>query len=101
MTFANQGDNNERDVRVHGDACAAVRQADHGRSKTRRPDDVEQTATVDIPLGQRRRSAQAVTVEVAVGKVPGEKNTDNNRQSYTVHLHAGEPPPLSFAAWTT
>jgi hypothetical protein len=42
------------------------------------------TSTVQIPLGQSPPVGAAVTVTVAVAKVPGEKNTTNNHQDYTV-----------------
>ena len=67
----------------HGDACAAG--PSRSPSAATPPQTTsKQNATVDIPLGQTPPTGQAVTVEVVVGKVPGEKNTDNNRQSYTV-----------------
>ena len=37
------------------------------------------------PVGRRApRAAEDQDIGALVGKVPGEKNTDNNRQSYTV-----------------
>jgi hypothetical protein len=38
---------------------------------------------VSIPLAATPPVGQSVTVEVQVGAVPGEKNTTNNKQSYT------------------
>jgi hypothetical protein len=81
VTFQNQGDNDERNVRV----TVTVRGA--GRTITARKT-VAQTkagspAQVDIPLGQAPPVGTA-TVEVVVAAVRGEQKTDNNRQRYTV-----------------
>ena len=79
----NQGDSDERNVPVTvtvrgGPKPITVRRnAATRRRRSRTPRSTSRSA-------RRRRPAQAVTVEVVVGKVPGEKNTDNNRQSYTV-----------------
>ncbi|HEV2812758.1 MAG TPA: hypothetical protein VGW10_05835 [Solirubrobacteraceae bacterium] len=81
VTFANQGDNDEVDVNV------AVRiEGDGQRMSTRKR--VEQTkagtnAEVALPLKQAPPIGTPVTIEVEVGKVPGEEKTDNNIQSYT------------------
>ncbi|HEV3001137.1 MAG TPA: hypothetical protein VGW75_10405 [Solirubrobacteraceae bacterium] len=81
VTFANQGDNDESDVNV------AVRiDADGEKISARKR--VEQTkagtnAEVAIPLTRAPPLNTPVTIEVEVGKVPGEKTTDNNRQTYT------------------
>jgi len=41
------------------------------------------TAEVDVPLSQTPPIGTA-TVDVSIGAVRGEKNTDNNKQRYTV-----------------
>jgi hypothetical protein len=81
VTFQNQGDNDENDVRV----TVTVRGS--GKTITARKT-VAQTkagsaAEVDIPLGQTPPIGTA-TVNVAVSPVRGEQKTDNNRQNYTV-----------------
>jgi hypothetical protein len=81
VTFANQGDNDERNVRVN----IAVRGG--GRTLTARKT-VAQTkassqAEVDVPLAQTPPVGTA-TVDVVVAAVRGEGKTDNNRQRYTV-----------------
>jgi hypothetical protein len=81
VTFQNQGDNDENDVRVN----ISVRGS--GKTITARKT-VAQTkagsqAEVDIPLGQTPPIGTA-TVQVAISAVRGEQKTDNNRQSYTV-----------------
>ena len=82
VAVANQGDNNESDVRV----SVSVRGA--GKpitvNKTIPQTTSKQTTRVSIPLGQSPPVGQATTVTVSIGKVPGEQKLDNNRQSYTV-----------------
>ncbi|MEA2323020.1 MAG: hypothetical protein QOD81_2870 [Solirubrobacteraceae bacterium] len=81
VTFQNQGDNDESNVRV----SITVRGA--GRRITARKTVSQPTAgapaTVEIPLGQTPPVGTA-TVEVVVAAVRGEQKTDNNRQQYTV-----------------
>jgi hypothetical protein len=81
VEFANQGDNNERNVTVQ------VRIRGDGRPIVARRR-VEQTqaganAEVSIPLAQAPPIGTPVTIEVSVARVPGEEKVDNNRQSYT------------------
>jgi hypothetical protein len=82
VAAANQGDNNESDVRV----TVTVRGA--GRpitvNKTVPQTTSKQTTRVSIPLGQSPPVGQAATVQVAIARVPGEEKLDNNRQTYTV-----------------
>ena len=85
VKFANQGDNDETNVKVtvtrHAAAARPIT-VDARRSARRRP---ARRPTVDIPLGADaadRHADHASTV--AIAQVPGEKKTDNNRQSYTV-----------------
>jgi hypothetical protein len=83
VKFQNQGENDESDVGV----TVRVRGASGGKPVTARKT-INQTkagaeATVTIPLGQAPPTGQSVTIEVAVEGVPGEKKTDNNKQTYT------------------
>ena len=82
INFANQGDNEERNVRV------GLRVRGGGKSivqnKTIATTKSKADATVTIPLGQAPPVGQAATVTVSIAPVPGEKNTTNNRQQYTV-----------------
>ena len=83
VKFANQGDNDETNVKV----TVAVSRRPASRSRRRRPSTrrrPSQTATVDIPLGAAPPATRPTTVTVAIAKVPGEKTIDNNRTSYTV-----------------
>lgn len=82
VKFANQGDNDEREVSV------SIRVAGSGKPLTRRKT-VSQTkaktdASVSIPLGATPPRGEAVTITVTVAKVPGEMNTENNKQTFTV-----------------
>lgn len=82
VTFANQGENAETGVRVRVQVSGAGEPITVQRT-------VDQTepganAEVSVPLGQAPPIGTAVTVEVTVLPVPGEENTDNNQQEYTV-----------------
>ena len=81
VAFANQGDNDENDVRV----TVGVRGS--GKTITARKTVAQtkagQTAEVDVPLSQTPPIGTA-TVDVAIAPVRGEQKTDNNRQTYTV-----------------
>jgi hypothetical protein len=82
VKFANQGDNDETNVRItvtikgSGKDVPVRKTVPQTKSKT--------TSTIQIPLGQAPPIGAAVTVTVAIAKVPGEKNTTNNSQDYTV-----------------
>jgi hypothetical protein len=81
VTVANQGDNEERNVPVQ------VRIRGDGQPITKRVR-IDQTspgtnAEVVVPLDQAPPIGTPVTIEVSVGRVPGEEKLDNNRQSYS------------------
>ncbi len=82
VNFANQGDNDEQNVkvglRVRGGGKSIVQNKTIGSTKSKA------NAAVTIPLGQTPPVGQAATVTVSIAPVPGEKNTTNNRQQYTV-----------------
>jgi hypothetical protein len=82
VNFANQGDNDEQNVkvglRVRGGGKSIVQNKTIGSTKSKA------NASVTIPLGQSPPVGQAATVTVSIAPVPGEKNTTNNRQQYTV-----------------
>jgi hypothetical protein len=81
VEFANQGDNDEQDVNVavriegDGERISARKRVDATRAGT--------NAEVAIPLTEAPPIGTPVTIEVEVGKVPGEEKTDNNVQTYT------------------
>ena len=79
VTFANQGENEEADVPVTvtisgGDEITARKRVDATQPGG--------NATVSIPLAETPPIGTAVTIEVTVGKVPGEEKVDNNTQEY-------------------
>ena len=80
VTFANQGENEETDVPVtvtikgSGDEITARKRVDATQAGS--------NATVSIPLAEAPPMGSAVTIEVTVGKVPGEEKTDNNTEEY-------------------
>lgn len=82
VKFANQGDNNEENVRVRvsvkpqtGKTISATKTVDQTAAGTE--------ATVEVPLGQAPPIGTPATITVEVLKVPGEEKTDNNKQEYT------------------
>lgn len=81
VKFQNQGDNDERNVRVtvtvQGVGKTITARKTVSQTKARSP------AQVDIPLGQTPPVGTA-TVDVVIAAVRGEQKTDNNRQRYTV-----------------
>jgi hypothetical protein len=82
VRFANQGENDEFDVRV-------VLRVEGGPKPLRVAKTVDtvargQTAEVTLELGQKPPTGTAVTVEVEIAKVPGEEKVDNNKASYDV-----------------
>jgi uncharacterized protein YoaH (UPF0181 family) len=87
VSFENQGDNDEKNVpvtvTVRGAGTPITAKKDVAQTTSKQP------AQVSIPLGRTPPRGQAVTVEVVVGKVPGEKNTDNNKASYQVVFAQG------------
>jgi hypothetical protein len=83
VKFANQGDNDESNVKVSvsvkatgGKAIPATKTIGQTKAKTE--------STVNIPLGAAPPAGAPTTLSVLIAKVPGEKKTDNNRSSYTV-----------------
>jgi hypothetical protein len=82
VKFANQGDNDERNVRVNIRVRSGTRTI-VSQTKTIGQTKARTDAQVDIPLGQTPPAGSAI-VDVSITAVPGETKTDNNRQSYTV-----------------
>jgi hypothetical protein len=82
VKFANQGDNDESNVKV----SIRVRGGGKDISQTRTigQTKAKSEATVSIPLGQTPPVGQASTVTVSIARVPGEQKVDNNRSTYTV-----------------
>jgi hypothetical protein len=82
VTFANQGENDERNVnvavRIRGGGTKTV-SARRRVPTTKAGSNAEAT----IPLTSAPPIGTPVTIEVSVAKVPGEEKVDNNKQSYT------------------
>jgi hypothetical protein len=83
VKFANQGENDESNVKVSvsvkatgAKAITATKTIGQTKSGTE--------STVNIPLGAAPPAGSPTTLSVLIAKVPGEKKTDNNRSSYTV-----------------
>jgi len=81
VTFANQGENDEQNVRVTVKVTGAGKPI--SVSKTVNQTKAGTNATVPVTLNSTPPTGRAVTIEVAVVPVPGEKKTDNNKQTYT------------------
>ncbi|MDQ3849906.1 MAG: hypothetical protein M3296_04735 [Actinomycetota bacterium] len=87
VTFTNQGNNRETDVRVRlrvngaGKPITVQRTVDETRPGS--------NATVSIPLGQAPPIGTPVKIAVDVRPVPGEQKTDNNTQEYTALFTRG------------
>jgi hypothetical protein len=81
VKFANQGENDETDVRVDvsvkGPSGAAITGSDTVDAIARGA-----TATATVRLPRAPAAGTATTITVRVRKVPGEQKTDNNEQEY-------------------
>jgi hypothetical protein len=81
VKFANQGDNDESNVKVSVNLKGAGKNITQTKtSQTKARTDL----TVNIPLGQAPPAGAPTTLTVSIAKVPGEKTTTNNRSTYTV-----------------
>jgi hypothetical protein len=81
VAFQNQGDNDETGVVVRVTVRGAGKPVT--AKKTVNQTKAKQPATVDVPLTSAPPIGQPVTIDVVIDAVPGEKNTTNNKQSYT------------------
>jgi hypothetical protein len=81
VTFANQGDNDEQNVKVSVKITGAGKPI--SVSKTVNQTKAGAQSTVPVTLNTTPPTGRAVTIEVSVAPVPGEKKTDNNTQTYT------------------
>jgi hypothetical protein len=84
VKFANQGENDEFDVNVKVSVSGGTGKPINVQKR------VDQTAsggteiTLQVPLGTTPPIGEPVRVTVQIVPVPGEVNTDNNSQTYTV-----------------
>ena len=83
VKFANQGDNDETNVKV-AHPVSGHGQADHGHQDDR-PDEGQDDVDRDHPARQGAAGRHAVPrSRSSIAKVPGEKNTTTTSTSYTV-----------------
>jgi hypothetical protein len=81
VAFTNQGENDEFNVKV----TLRIRpQSGNAITLNKTVPQIAQgeKATVELPLNRQPPFGAAVTIEVEVAKVPGEKTSDNNKSSY-------------------
>jgi hypothetical protein len=83
VKFANQGDNDESNVKITASVKATTGKA-ITVTKTIAQTKAKATAAVNIPLGAAPPAGVPTTLTVVIAKVPGEKTTSNNRSNYTV-----------------
>ncbi len=83
VTFQNQGESVERDVQVQVRLTAPGTKTATA-TKTVNTTQPKAEAEVAIPLTKIPSAGTAAELTVTVVAVPGEKNTDNNKQTYTV-----------------
>jgi hypothetical protein len=83
VKFANQGDNNQKDVVVELKLTAPGFAGD-AQKKTVNQTTAGQEVSVTIPLAKVPPAGSVGTLTVKVDPVAGEKNTDNNQATYTV-----------------
>jgi len=81
VSFTNQGDNDEFNVKV---TLQIAREAGTPITITRTVQKVAkgEKATVTLPLNKKPPVGTALTINVTVAPVPGEKKTDNNHSTY-------------------
>jgi hypothetical protein len=82
VTFANQGQNNETNVKVVAKVTGGPRTLT--ATRTLNQTTAGSSATVTLQLTQVPPKGTSTTLTVTVQRVPGEKNTSNNSQSYIV-----------------
>jgi hypothetical protein len=81
VKFANQGENDEIDVKVLVAITGATKPIQV--QKTLNQTKAGTSAEAQIPLGQSPPIGSPVTIKAQIVGVPGEKNLTNNKQSYT------------------
>lgn len=83
VKLSNGGDFDESEVAVSARVTGSGGRAIPARKKTIAQTKSKDDATVTIPLGSSPPAGSAV-VTISVGKVPGEEETANNKQTYTI-----------------
>jgi hypothetical protein len=87
VTFANQGENDEFDIKVTARISSGAQQI----TLTTTVPKVAQGATAEarLPLNKQPPLDSVATIQVQVAPVPGEKKTDNNRSEYNALFSRG------------
>ena len=83
VKFSNGGDSDEREVVVTARISSGGGGPAVARKKTIAQTKSKADATVTIPLGSSRPAGSAI-LTITVAKVPGEEETANNKQTYTI-----------------
>jgi hypothetical protein len=88
VTFANQGENDETDVKVTMKISSA---GGNPQTITKRVNVTKKNSetTTSIAFTKTPTANQAVQIAITVAKVPGEENTDNNKATYDVLFTGG------------
>lgn len=82
VNFMNQGDNNESEVVVQVEVAAGTAKPIVAK-RTVNATTAHTAAKATVALSQAPPVGKAATITVTIVRVPGEKNIDNNKQSYT------------------
>jgi hypothetical protein len=87
VTFANQGENDEFDIKVTARISSGAQQI----TLTTTVPKVAQGATAEarLPLNKQPPLDSVATIQAQVAPVPGEKKTDNNRSEYNALFSRG------------
>jgi hypothetical protein len=84
VKFANQGENDEFDVNVKVGISGGTGKAINVQKRVDQTTAGGGEVTIQVPLGATPPIGEPVRVSVQIVPVPGEVNTDNNSQTYTV-----------------
>ena len=88
VTFANQGENDETDVKVTmriSSGGGTVQTISKRVNVTKKNSET----TTSIAFTKTPAANQAVSISITIAKVPGEENTDNNKATYDVLFTGG------------
>jgi len=84
VKFANQGENDEFDVNIKVGVSGSTGKPINVQKRVDQTTAGGTEVTVQVPLGTTPPIGEPVRVTVEIAPVPGEVNTDNNKQTYTV-----------------
>jgi hypothetical protein len=86
VTFQNQGDNDESNVKVVAKVAPSTTRA-YEQTKTVSQTKAGESANVSIPLSPAPTKGSTAKITVTIQKVPGEKQLENNTATYTVFFN--------------